>query len=325
MRAPEFWKKRGLAASLLSPLGALYGRTVAARHARVTPFRPQARVICVGNLTAGGSGKTPAAIAIATILSSAGHRIAFLSRGYGGQLHGPLEVDAAQHSAADVGDEPLLLAAHGRAIVARDRAKGAALADSTGADIIIMDDGFQNFQIAKDLSLVVIDAAAGFGNGYVIPAGPLREPVAQGLARADAILLVGDGTPDLPIFGGPILRAYLVPREPQALRGHRIVAFAGIGRPEKFFEMLRTLGAHIVAAHPYPDHYCFSNAELTRLKKTAEKAGALLVTTEKDFARLAPAFREGIVPVPVHMTFADPAALHRLLDRIAERGRVGIR
>jgi tetraacyldisaccharide 4'-kinase len=325
MRAPEFWKTDGLAAALLSPLGSLYGWSVTARQARANPFRPKARVLCVGNLTAGGSGKTPVAIAIADILSAAGHRIAFLSRGYGGASPGPLLVDPRHHSAASVGDEPLLLAAHGTTIVARDRAQGAALADSAGADIIIMDDGFQNFQIAKDLSLVVVDAVFGFGNGRVIPAGPLREPVAQGLARADAIVVVGDGAPPLPPFGGPILRAHIVPTQPEALRGHRVVAFAGIGRPQKFFDMLKTLGAQIVAAHPYPDHHPFGTAEISGLRQAAERASALLVTTEKDFARLAPACREGILSVPVHTAFADTMVLHRLLDRIAEPGRVGTR
>ena len=323
MRAPEFWKTDGLAAALLSPLGKFYGWSVLAREARAKPFRPKARVLCVGNLTAGGSGKTPVAIAISHILATAGRKITFLSRGYGGRLHGPLEIDPAHHSATDVGDEPLLLAAHGTTIVARDRAEGAALADAMGADVILMDDGFQNFQIAKDLALVAIDAATGFGNGCVIPAGPLREPVAQGLARADAIVLIGDGTPPLPPFGGPILRAHIIPTTPQALRGHSVVAFAGIGRPEKFFEMLHALGAQVVAAQSFADHHQFSIGEISGLKQTARAAGALLVTTEKDFARLVAAIRTDIIPVPVHTVFTDAAALKRLLDRIAEPGKVG--
>jgi tetraacyldisaccharide 4'-kinase len=323
MRAPEFWKTDGLAAALLSPLGNFYGWSVLAREARAKPFRPKARVLCVGNLTAGGSGKTPVAIAISHILATAGHKITFLSRGYGGRLRGPLEIDPVHHSATDVGDEPLLLAAHGTTIVARDRTEGAALADAMGADVILMDDGFQNFQIAKDLALVAIDAATGFGNGRVIPAGPLREPVAQGLARADAIVLIGDGTPPLPPFGGPILRAHIIPTAPQALRGHCVVAFAGIGRPEKFFEMLQALGAQVVAAQSFADHHQFSIGELSGLRQAARAAGALLVTTEKDFARLAAAIRTDIIPVPVHTVFTDAAALKRLLDRIAEPGKVG--
>ena len=323
MRTPEFWKKDGVAAALLSPLGALYGWSVRARQARANPFRPKARVLCVGNLTAGGSGKTPIAIALSHILAARGLKIAFLSRGYGGRLPGPLQVDPARHTAADVGDEPLLLAAHGTAIVARDRVEGARLADSLGADVILMDDGFQNFQIAKDLSLIVVDAASGFGNGRLIPAGPLREPVAQGLARADAVVLMGDGTPALPPFAGPILRAHIVPTAPEALRGRSVFAFAGIGRPEKFFTMLRTLGAQVLAAQSFPDHHRFTAAELSALKQAAQKSGALLVTTEKDFVRLDPAARKDIVPVPVHAAFSDDAALQRLLDRIAAAGNVG--
>ena len=323
MRAPEFWKSDGLTAGLLAPLGILYGWSVTARQARSHPFRPKARVICVGNLTAGGTGKTPVAIAIFHALATAGHKIVFLSRGYGGRLQGPVEVDLAHHSSADVGDEPLLLAAHGTTIVARERAKGAKLADSIGAAAIIMDDGFQNFQIAKDLALVVIDSVSGFGNGRLIPAGPLRESVPKGLARADGIVLMGDASLVLPPFEGPILNAHIVADEVHALRGCSVVAFAGIGRPDKFFEMLRVLGAHIVSAQPYPDHHRYSESDLSELRRTAKEAGALLVTTEKDFVRLDGASREGILAVPVQAEFADTDALHRLLDRVAEPGKVG--
>jgi tetraacyldisaccharide 4'-kinase len=322
MRAPEFWKSDGLMAGLLAPLGILYGWSVTARQARSHPFRPKARVICVGNLTAGGTGKTPVAIAIFHAIAGRGHKIAFLSRGYGGRVQGPVEVDLAHHTSADVGDEPLLLAAHGTTIVARDRARGAELADALAAGIIIMDDGFQNFQIVKDLALVVIDAVSGFGNGRLIPAGPLREPVAKGLARADGIVLVGDGNLVHPSFGGPILNAHIVAEDAEALRGRSVVAFAGIGRPEKFFDMLRTLGARIVAAQSYGDHHRFSGSDLSELRRTSKEAGALLVTTEKDFFRLDQASRIGILPVSVRAEFADPAALHRLLDRIADPGKV---
>jgi len=322
MHAPEFWNRDGIAASLLSPLGALYGWSVRARQARAHPFRPRARVLCVGNLTAGGSGKTPIAIALAHALAARSLKIAFLSRGYGGWLRGPVQVDPAYHSSHEVGDEPLLLAAHGMTIVARDRADGAQLADSLGADILIMDDGFQNFQIAKDVSLVVIDAATGFGNGRLIPAGPLREGVAQGLARADAIVLVGQGAPALPPFAGAILHARIVPSAPDALRGRSVFAFAGIGRPQKFFDMLTAIGAQILATQPFPDHHRFTPTELAVLTQTAQNIGALPVTTEKDFVRLDPVARTHIVPVPVHAAFTDDAALKGLLDRIAAAGKV---
>ena len=323
MRAPEFWISGGLAAGLLSPLGTFYGWSVAARQVWSRPFRSKARVICIGNLTAGGTGKTPVAIAIFHTLAATGGKIVFLSRGYGGRLHGPVEVDLARHSSTDVGDESLLLAAHGTTIVARDRAKGAQLADELGAAFIIMDDGFQNFQIAKDLAIVVVDASSGFGNGRLIPAGPLREPVTKGLSRADAIVLVGDGTSALPPFGGPILKVHIVAEDAQALRGRNVVAFAGIGRPKKFFDMLCTLGVQVTATRSYPDHHWFSASDLAELKETAKATNALLVTTEKDFARLDHAFRREVVPVPVRAEFADGAALRRLLDRVAEPGKVG--
>jgi tetraacyldisaccharide 4'-kinase len=322
MRAPEFWTRQSTSAkafaALLAPLGALYAMSIRLRQATARPFRPKARILCVGNLTAGGSGKTPVAIALGRVLRAGGKKIVFLSRGYGGRLRGPVRVDLVRHSCADVGDEALLLAAQGAVIVARDRAAGARLADSLGADVIVMDDGFQNFQIAKDLSLVVIDAAAGFGNGRLIPAGPLREPVAQGLARADAVVLMGGDLPKLPRFAGPMLRAHILPTAPDVLSGKPVFAFAGIGRPEKFFQMLRAMGAQIVAAQGFPDHHRFTHFELVTMKTAADMAGALLVTTEKDFARLGPAQRRAIHPVPVHAVFDNAPALALLLDRLGE-------
>jgi len=322
MRAPKFWTSQTLAAkifaALLSPVGAVYGFSVRLRQARARPFRAKTRVVCVGNLTAGGSGKTPLVIALGHMLRAGGKKIVFLSRGYGGSLHGPVRVDPVRHKASEVGDEPLLLAAHGPVIVARDRAAGARLADSLGADIIVMDDGFQNFQLAKDLSLLVIDAETGFGNGRLIPAGPLREPVSRGLARADAIVLMGDGRPKLPPFRGAILRARIAPTAPDVLRGRTVFAFAGIGRPEKFFRMLRAIGAKLVAAQPYPDHHRFTGFELAAMKNAAQTAGALLVTTEKDFARINPAARKDILPVPVHAVIEDGGALRLLLDRLGQ-------
>ncbi|HXJ02595.1 MAG TPA: tetraacyldisaccharide 4'-kinase [Micropepsaceae bacterium] len=322
MHPPEFWNTDGVTPALLSPLGALYGWSVRVRQARAHPFRPKACVVCVGNLTAGGTGKTPVAIALAHALAARGLKTAFLSRGYGGRCAGPLQIDPAHHAAHDVGDEPLLLAAHGLTIVSRDRARGAKLADFLGADIIVMDDGFQNFQIAKDISLVVVDAATGFGNGRLIPAGPLREPVAQGLARADCLVLMGDGAPALPAFAGAILHAHIVPSAPDALSGRSVFAFAGIGRPQKFFDMLRALDARVLATQSFPDHHRFNATELTALKQAAQKTEALLVTTEKDFVRLDPITRSDVVPVPVHAAFMGDAPFHALLDRIAEAGKV---
>src|SRR5689334_9487873 len=208
MRAPEFWRQRGALARLLAPLGTLYGLSVAIKARLATPFDPGLPVICVGNLTAGGSGKTPIAIALAEMLRARGHRPYFLTRGYGGTERGPA-LASRGHSAQVMGDEALLLARAAPTIVARDRAAGARLAKEKGASVLVMDDGHQNFSLRKSLSLVVVDAETGFGNGFQIPAGPLREPVAQGLARADAVILMGDGVPDLGTFSGPVLRAHL--------------------------------------------------------------------------------------------------------------------
>ncbi len=279
------------------------------------PYRSTAKVICVGNLTAGGTGKTPIAIALSRILAERDKRPYFLTRGYGGRERGPVRVDPEQHSAIDVGDEALLLAAAAPTIVARDRVAGARLADAEGAEIIVMDDGHQNFSLAKDLSLVVIDSEEGFGNGKVLPAGPLREPVQQGLARADAIVSVGK--PFVFRFRKPVLHARLTANEDANLRGERVIAFAGIGRPQKFFETVRQAGANVVATRAFSDHHVYTRDDLKRLHIQSKKKQAPLITTEKDFLRLSPAQREGIRYLPVHAEFDDPAALVALLDTVA--------
>ena len=317
MRAPDFWNRTTfatrLAGCVLAPLGMIYGASIAWKAKRAVPYRPKAKVVCVGNLTAGGSGKTPIAMTIAQALDARGWRPVFLSRGYGGRASGPLLIEPATN-ATEVGDEPLLLARVAPVIVARDRAAGARLADEMHFDVIVMDDGHQNFSVAKDLAIVVVDAQAGFGNGHILPAGPLREPVAQGLARADAVVLAGDGNPALSGFSGPILRARLVTGSAAFLAGKPVVAFAGIGRPEKFFQSLRALGAEIAEAHAYADHHVYTETEISRLKANAHARRAVLVTTEKDFVRLSPAQREGIDVLPVHAAFDDIAARDKLLE-----------
>jgi tetraacyldisaccharide 4'-kinase len=318
MRAPDFWNSNGLAAKLLAPLGALYGRSVRARQLNAHPFRSKARVLCVGNLTAGGSGKTPIAITLARILAARQHKVTFLTRGYRGRLSGPIAVDPVRHNAHDVGDEALLLAAVARTIVSRDRAQGARLADSLDASVIVMDDGFQNFQLAKDVSFVVVDSETGFGNSRLIPAGPLREPVDQGLARADAVVLLGEREISLARFEGPILRAELHPTAPERFAGRSVFAMAGIGRPEKFFHTLQAMGARVVGTRAFPDHHRYTLLEIEAVKQIAANAGALLVTTEKDYVRIEPNRREGILCVPVHAVFADDPNLGILLDKLAD-------
>ena len=322
MRAPEFWSRTDLlsrgVAGLLSPVGWAYGASVAWKRDRAKPFRPRAKVICVGNLTAGGSGKTPVAIAIAQALAAKGLRPFILSRGYGGSDTGPRLVDPNSDRANEVGDEALLLAAAAPTIVARDRKAGAQLADANGAQIIVMDDGHQNFALAKDLSLVAVDAQNAFGNGRLLPAGPLRETVSQGLARTDAVILVGDGTPALEGFSGPRLRARIVPEEGSPFAGKRVVAFAGIGRPQKFFETLGANGAELVAMRPFPDHHRYSQSELAELRKVAADMHAKLVTTEKDLARLDRKDRDGIRSLSVYAAFEPALALERLLDGLID-------
>lgn len=320
MRAPDIWTRTSTAARLavraLAPLGWLYGRTVVWKARHAMPYRPRASVICVGNLTAGGSGKTPVTIAIARTLAARGLRPVILSRGYRGRIRGPAFVDPEANSAVDTGDEPLLLARAAPVIVARNRAHGAQLADAEGFDAIVMDDGHQNFGVAKDLSIVVVDAETGFGNSRVLPAGPLRESVAQGLARAGAVILAGDGMPPLPGFDGPVLRAHLVPGDTEGLQGKQVVAFAGIGRPQKFFDTLQALGVTIIEACRYADHHVYTASDIARLKAKARGRGAMLITTEKDFVRLAPLQRENIAVLPVRAVFDDAAALDRLLENL---------
>ena len=309
MRAPDFWMHRGLAATLLAPLGALYGASVAWKARNAKPYRANVKVVCVANLTAGGSGKTPIAIALADALIARGAKVFFLTRGYGGSIHGPALVTSAGN-AAQFGDEALLLARTAPTIVAADRAEGAKLAVARGAEIIIMDDGHQNFTLAKDLSIIVVDGETGFGNGLRIPAGPLREPVRQGLARADIVIQMGDGAPDLRDYAGPRFQARLTPRS-DSFQGKRVFAFAGIGRPEKFVASLREAGAIVTGKQFFADHHVFQKSEIAALR--ARAGGVQLVTTEKDFVRLPDPADIAILKVAAVFPEGFTAILDRLL------------
>jgi tetraacyldisaccharide 4'-kinase len=321
MRRPDFWYRHNFSSRALStalaPLGSIYGASVAWKSRRRKPYRSHAAVVCVGNLTVGGTGKTPLAIALARMLLSHGVSASFLTRGYGRHTNRALRVDANSHDVDSVGDEALLLARIAPTIVAANRAEGARFAETHGAEAIIeaiiMDDGYQNFTLVKDLSLVVVDGESGFGNGRIVPAGPLREPVLQGLARADAVIVMGEGMPSLESFAGPILRARLACE--RRLDSQKLIAFAGIGRPDRFFAMLRSLGAKLVETHAFADHHVYSPAEIARLKQSAETMGAGLMTTEKDFVRLKPGDRHGVETLAVHAVFDEPPALAALLDR----------
>jgi tetraacyldisaccharide 4'-kinase len=326
MRAPEFWYPRGRVtpwqAMLLAPLGWLYAFVGRLRASLVRPARASVPVICVGNLTAGGVGKTPVVIAILQRLKARNLRALALTRGYGGKETGPILVDPMQHDFADVGDEALLLCAHSPVVVSRDRAAGAKLAVEQGAEAIVMDDGFQNPTLEKTFSFVVVDGETHFGNKHVIPAGPLREPVAQGLARADAVVLMGMGEVPSELSKMRVLRARIAPAGPiRPLSGRKLLAFAGIGRPEKFFAALRATGAEIAGERSFPDHHPFSDAELNQLKVDAQKVGATLITTEKDFVRIPASQRTGIATLPVQVAFDAESEIERIIDEIVAGNR----
>lgn len=323
MRPPAFWQddvgrsSGALTRALLTPLGALYAWGTQRRIATAKPEKVDIPVICVGNLTLGGTGKTPVTRALLAILEEAGHNPAALSRGWKGKLDGPVRVDPRQHTAGDVGDEPLLLARDHTAWISKNRPQGARAVASAGADIVVLDDGHQNPALHKDLSLVVVDGEAGWGVEKVFPAGPLREPVESGLERADAVIvMMADATrepeyrrlklADLEI---PVLRAWLEPAGPPP--AGPLLAFAGIGRPQKFYDALAAAGGEIAETSSFPDHHPFNARELARLADLAEAHRATLVTTEKDWVRLPDEWRAKITAWPVTARFASP-------DRVAD-------
>ncbi|MEQ8707500.1 MAG: tetraacyldisaccharide 4'-kinase [Rhodospirillales bacterium] len=314
MQAPDFWRKPpGLWARLLSPLGLVYGRITDSRSARQPDYKSTVPVICVGNIVMGGAGKTPVVQSLASSLGP--RRPHILTRGYGGREAGPLLVDPQRHSARDVGDEALLHARTAPTWVARDRVAGCKAAEAAGAGLILMDDGFQNPSLHKTLRLLVIDSDYGFGNGMAFPAGPLRGGIQPSLDQSDAVILTGSTTMHLTGYEKPVFRARLTPDNAMAFRGISVVAFSGIGRPEKFFRTLTEAGAGIRARRAFADHHPFTRAEIEHLITTARTEKAVLVTTEKDFVRIPPDLRPDVQVLTVRLLWENNG---NPLDMIAQ-------
>ncbi|ABD06564.1 lipid-A-disaccharide synthase [Rhodopseudomonas palustris HaA2] len=332
MREPGFWHRPpSWLSRLLLPLGAVYGEITSWRM-RKTGVEAGAPVICVGNYHLGGAGKTPTTLALVRLLRDLDEQPIVLSRGYGGRLKGPILVDPQRHDAADVGDEPLMMARRVPVVVARDRVDGAALARSQGASLLVMDDGFQNPALVKHLSLIVIDSRRGVGNGCVFPAGPLRAPLPLQIERTDALIIIGDGTAAdevaaaIATRGGVVLRARLRPdaASVERLKGQRVLAFAGIGDPARYFATLRASGIDVADQRAFADHHPFTVAELESLAETARREGLTLVTTEKDLARIGAAaatLGSAIVPFAVTLAVEDEPSLRLFLLEQINRAR----
>ncbi|ACM35631.1 MULTISPECIES: tetraacyldisaccharide 4'-kinase [Rhizobium/Agrobacterium group] len=340
LHAPSFWwQKASFPALALWPLSFLYGRIAARRMRGSSAYAPAVPVICIGNVTLGGAGKTPTALALAKAALAMGLKPGFLSRGYGGTVRRPTLVDPGHHTAKDVGDEPLLLASVAPTVVASRRRDGARELERQGIDLIIMDDGFQSAQIRIDCAVVVTDSYKGDGNGFVFPAGPLRAPLAIQFQKLDMLLVVGKGDAAIPMvrrgarMGKPVLTAQLHPLPGPNLRGQRVLAYAGIADPEKFYRTLRELGADIVVARGFGDHQPLSAAAIAELIEEAEAKNLSLVTTAKDQARLRGSRRGGAgqdraqellaksTVIEIEMIFDDPAVPARVIDQAQDRFR----
>ena len=328
MKPPLFWinppEKPGIAARMLWPLSCVWSFLDKRRWVQGAHLRLPVPVVCIGNINMGGTGKTPTVIEVVTRLIDLGKTPHIVSRGYGGTLQGPIQVSERGHSADEVGDEPLLLAAFAPCWVSKDRGAGAQAAVAAGADVIVLDDGMQNPSLAVDLTVLVADAQIGFGNQRVFPAGPLRQTVEAGLDRADLVLAIGAVASRKLFFASlslpvdtPTAGGALEPLETgMEWQGLRALAFAGIGRPEKFFDTLRALGADIVASHSFADHQKLAPSMLRRMEGEADALHAQMVTTEKDAVRLPVSYRQKVLTLPVRLQLDDPEPLVMALQKV---------
>ena len=313
MKTPGFWKDVNFFSNLFTPIGWIYGTITTIRNTISRGKRIGIPVVCIGNLTAGGVGKTPIAISIAKMLQSSGKNPFFITRGYGGSLQ-DVVVNPKEHTARDVGDEPLLLAQTANTVVNKDRYLGAFRAAECNADIIIMDDGFQNPGLHKDISFIVVDGARGFGNQRCIPAGPLREFISTGLLRADAIILIGETSPELlKLFGKKeIFKAKIKPHCPN-VKNKRVVAFAGIGHPEKFYNSLEECGFELVSKHNFADHHTYTTKELNKLIDISIKKEAELFTTSKDFIKIPQDMKHMFNVLEITVDWENPEKLKKFI------------
>ncbi len=313
MKTPVFWNTRNLISTALLPASLLYRAATCLRASLIKPTKVNVPVLCIGGLTAGGAGKTPVCLHIGQLCRDSGIDAWFVSRGYKGKLTGPAQVKPSEHTAYDVGDEPLMLAQLLPTVIAKSRLAGAQFAAKAGAKLIIMDDGFQNPSIHKDTSIIVMDGKLLFGNERVIPAGPLREPVEHGSKRAQAVIIINPQQ-NMPHLQLPTLRARTVPNtEAYALRDKKVIAFCGLAYPQKFFATLRNIGAHIMEEKIFPDHYQFNNTEIEALALKARDMDAILVTTSKDAARMNTRSFSMVTVVHVTLEFEQPDALMALI------------
>lgn len=315
MKTPEYWQSDSLFSRLLQPLGILYGTLTQLRLKMRKPRRASVPVICIGNITAGGTGKTPVAISVAKLLATEMYHPFFLTRGYGGKLQNVL-VNSRKHSPEEVGDEPLLLAQQAPVVVNADRHAGAELAVAGGADILLMDDGFQNPSLYKDLSFLVFDGSYGIGNGKIIPAGPLRETFADGIKRADALIILGEDTHHLKEKSSlPVFFAHT--EAVQTVTGNlNVLAFAGIGHPQKFYSTLTKQGFNVIESIDFPDHHFYTVSELEKLLEKARKLNAELYTTSKDFVKIPSALQKKIRVLDITVVWDEQ---ERLLNFIKEK------